>query len=132
MKEITVSTTKRYELVDITEYVEKVVEQSGVGEGIVLVFTPHSTAGVLITENEDNLKSDWLRFFEKMVEGIDFKHNQIDDNADSHILSGLLGQGRTLIVENGRVVRGTWQRVFLVEFDGPRNRRVLIEIIKAK
>jgi len=77
------------------------------------------------------LKNDWLKILKKIVEGEKFEHDRIDDNADSHILSGVLGQGKTLPVENGRIIRGTWQQIFLVELDGPRTRRVVIKAIKS-
>jgi len=91
---------------------------------------PHSTAGILLTENEQGLIQDWLNLFKKITSGINFAHNKIDDNADSHLLSGLVGQGKTLVIEDGRLIRGTWQQIFLAEFDGPRQRRILIKIIK--
>lgn len=130
IKEISVSTSNRYQLVDITNEVEKAVEESKIKEGLCLVFVAHSTAAIVLTENESGLKDDWLKILKKLVAGEDFAHNRIDDNADSHILSGLLGQGKTLAIENGRLVRGTWQQIFLVELDGPRTRRVTIKIIK--
>jgi len=130
IKEINISSQERYQLIDITDGVEKIVKESGVDEGLVLIFTPHSTAAVLITENEDGLKKDWLSFFKKMVSGFDFKHNIIDNNADSHLLSGLLGQGKVLPIENKKLVRGVWQNIFFVELDGPRDRKVVIKIIK--
>ena len=128
MKEFKVPTKNRYQLVDITERIEEIVKESKIGEGIVLVFTPHSTAGILLTENEEGLKEDFLRVFEKMVKGIDFLHNRIDDNADSHILAGIVGQEKTLAIKNGKLVRGTWQQIFLAEFDGPRTRQVFVKI----
>jgi secondary thiamine-phosphate synthase enzyme len=129
LKEFNISTKERYELVDITDRVEKVVEESGVKEGLVLIFAPHSTAGILLTENEEGLKQDWLTFLKKLVSGFDFQHNRIDDNAPSHILSGFIGQGRILPIKDGQIVRGTWQQIFLAEFDGPRSRKVTIKII---
>lgn len=132
MSEFNVSTQERYQLVDITDRVEKIVNESSVEDGIVLVFVPHSTAGILLTENEEGLKQDWLAFLGKLVSGFDFKHDKIDDNADSHILSGLIGQGRALPVKNGQVVRGTWQQIFLLELDGPRNRKITVKIINGK
>ena len=130
LKEINISTTQRYELVDITEKVERIIKESGIKEGEVLIFVPHSTAGILLTENEEGLKKDWLKIFEKITSGIDFFHNRIDDNADSHILSGLVGQEKTLLIKEGEILRGTWQEIFLAEFDGPRNRRVIVKVIK--
>jgi len=129
-KSLIVSSTERYQLVDITDQIEKLVSESKIKEGICLVFVPHSTAAVILTENEEGLKNDWLRVLQKQVEGLNFKHNQIDDNADSHILAGILGQGKTIPIENGRLSRGTWQQIFLVELDGPREREVIIKIIK--
>lgn len=125
MKELKISTQERYQLIDITKEVEKIAKETKVKDGQVLVFVPHSTAGILLTENEEGLKRDWLAVFKKLASG-DFQHNKIDDNADSHILSGLIGQGKTLPVENGRIIRGTWQQIFLAEFDGPRIRKVVI------
>jgi len=129
LKEFNISTEKKYELVDITERVERIVQESNIKDGLVLVFVPHSTAGIVLTENESGLKKDWLKVLKKLVSDFDFLHNQVDNNADSHILSGLIGQGKTLIVENGRLIRGTWQQIFLTEFDGPRTRKVIIKII---
>ncbi len=129
VKEFSISSENRYQLIDITDKVEEMVRESGVKDGLVFIFAPHSTAAIVLTENESGLKQDWLAVLKKMVSGFDFLHNKIDDNADSHILSGLLGQGRTLMVENGRLIRGTWQQIFLVEVDGPRERRIIVKII---
>jgi len=127
-KEFSVSTRERYQLVDITDRVEEMVRQSNVRDGQVLVFVAHSTAAVLLTENEEGLKQDWLDFLKKMVSGMNFRHNLIDNNADSHILSGLIGQGKILPIENHRTVRGTWQQIFLAEFDGPKTRKVVVKV----
>jgi len=97
---------------------------------LVLIFVPHSTAAVLLTENESGLKEDWLKVLEKIVSGFYFLHNQIDNNADSHILSGLVGQGKTLVIENNKLIHGTWQQIFLVELDGPRTRKVIVKVLK--
>lgn len=128
-KGFNIPTENRYQLVDITQEIEEIIEESEIKEGLVLVFVPHSTAGIVLTENEKGLKNDWLEIFKKLTSGIDFQHNRIDNNADSHILSGLIGQGRVLPVKNGRIQRGTWQNIFLAEFDGPRRRRVIVEIV---
>ena len=129
IKEINVSSKNRYQLIDITDKVEGIIRESKVKHGLVLVFAPHSTAGIILTENESGLKEDWLQILKKIVSGPDFLHNRIDDNADSHILSGLLGQGKTLIIENNELIRGTWQQIFLVELDGPRSRRIVVKFI---
>jgi len=74
------------------------------------------------------LKKDWLKILKKLVKGEAFEHDRIDNNAEAHLLSGLLGQGKTLPIKNGSLVRGTWQNIFLIELDGPRSRKVIIEI----
>jgi secondary thiamine-phosphate synthase enzyme len=125
-----IQSQERYQLIDITSQIEKVVSQSRIENGLCLVFTPHSTAAIILTENEERLKRDWLKILKKLVAGFEFEHNLIDNNADSHLLSGLLGQGKTLIIKNGRLVRGTWQQIFLVELDGPKERKVVVKISK--
>ena len=131
IKEFSISSKDRYQLIDITSEVEGIVADSGVKDGLCLVFVPHSTAAIVLTENEEGLKKDWLAVLKKLVSGFDFLHDRIDNNADSHILSGLLGQGKTLPVEKGRLIRGTWQQIFLAELDGPRERRVSVSITSA-
>ncbi|MCD6284061.1 YjbQ family protein [bacterium] len=128
-KELNISTENRYQLVDITEEIEEIVKESKVKNGLLLVFVPHSTSGIVLTENEKGLKNDWIEIFKKLTSGIDFEHNKIDNNADSHLLSGLIGQGRVLPIKDGKIIRGTWQQIFLAEFDGPRERKVIVEII---
>lgn len=128
--EILVKSNHRYQLINITDRVESVVVKSKIKEGLCLIFVPHSTAAIILTENESGLKNDWLKILKKLVDGKEFEHDRIDDNADSHLLSGLLGQGKVLPIENGRMIHGTWQQIFLVELDGPRTRRVNVKIIK--
>ena len=129
-KEFRVSSENHYQLVDVTRKVEEIIGKSGVKDGFCLVFVPHSTAAIILTENEEGLKKDWLVVLKKLVSGFDFLHDRIDNNANSHIISGLLGQGKTLPIENGKLVRGTWQQIFLVELDGPRDRRVVVKLMK--
>ena len=130
LKEFNVSTEDRYQLIDITDRVGEIIRESKVKNGLALIFVPHSTAAILLTENESGLKEDWLKVLKKIVSGIDFAHNQIDNNADSHILSGLIGQGKTLAIENNKLIQGTWQQIFLVELDGPRTRKVIVKVLK--
>jgi secondary thiamine-phosphate synthase enzyme len=129
MNELSISTQERYQLVDITGEVEKIVAKNKVKDGLCLVFVPHSTAAIILTEDESGLKRDWLKILKKWIEGEKFEHDQIDNNADSHLLSGLLGQGKVLPIENSRIIRGTWQQIFLVELDGPKTRKIVIKII---
>jgi secondary thiamine-phosphate synthase enzyme len=130
IEEIEISTKERYELVDITKKVREIIEKKGLKNGLVFIFILHTTAGILITENEEGLKKDWVEFFKKVTKDIDYLHDRLDNNAASHIFSGLLGQEKSLIIKNGNLVLGTWQRIFLAEWDGPRKRKILLKFIK--
>lgn len=130
INEINISTKERYQLIDITDKVETIVKESSVKDGLVFVFTLHTTAGILLNENEEGLKNDWLKVLGKWVSGFNFEHNKNDNNADAHILAGLIGQEKTLPIEDGKIIRGTWQNIFLAEFDGPRTRKIIVKIIR--
>lgn len=123
-RSITIETKSRVQLLDITRYVEQAVKDSGVASGICLVHVAHATAGIIANENESGLTSDFLRKIEQLFpwDG-DYMHNRIDDNAASHLAAGFIGNSRTFPIEAGRLRRGTWQNILLVELDGPRSRR---------
>ncbi len=129
MIEASIQTKERYQLVDITDKIKEEVARSKVSSGTVLVFVTHTTAGLLVTENEPGLVQDWQVFLKKTVEGFNFQHDKIDNNADSHMLAGLLGESKMFIIDNSQLVLGVWQRIFLAEFDGPRERRVIVRVI---
>ena len=122
-QQFTISTSEEIELVDITSRVEEIVSQAKINQGQCLIFVTHSTAAVLITENETGLLNDWEDFIANLPAGQTWAHNQIDNNAEAHLISGLIGQGKILPVKNGKLERGTWQQIFLVELDGPRSQR---------
>ncbi|MEM0350358.1 MAG: secondary thiamine-phosphate synthase enzyme YjbQ [Archaeoglobaceae archaeon] len=126
MISIEIKTRNRNEIVDITEKVEEFLK----GSGIALIFTPHTTASVILNEAESRLLSDIINVLEKLVpKNLDYKHNEIDDNADAHIKASLLGNSVIVPFENGKLQLGTWQRILFVEFDGPRNRRVYVKVL---
>ncbi|RLF05821.1 MAG: YjbQ family protein [Thermoprotei archaeon] len=130
-KELTFRTHKRRELVDITSEVEKAVAESGIANGICLVFAPHATAAIIANEHEPGLMNDIIRKVEEEYpwDG-KWEHNRIDDNAAAHLASAFISSARVFPVRNGRVVRGTWQNIFLLELDGPRSyRRVIVEVM---
>lgn len=130
MEEIVLKTNQQFELVDITAQVEAVVEKSEIKKGICLVFVPHATAALLVNENESGLKNDVLETLEQWFPRGDYQHDRIDDNARAHLGSAFLGQSQIFPIEKGRLVRGTWQNIFLVELDGPRpQRRVVVEAV---
>ena len=129
--EFEISTSKRIEAIDITHEVEKIVEKSKVKNGICQIFLPHATAGIVLEEAESGLirdiEEDVKKRFPKRA---GYEHDRIDDNANSHLASGFIGQSRMLPVKDGRIVRGTWQKPLILELDGPRSmRRVFITII---
>ena len=116
-------------MLDVTGQVQKAVERSGVRSGLACIFTPHTTAGVVINEHDDpDVARDILSTLEKLVprQG-DYRH--YEENSDSHIKSALAGCSQTVIIEEGRLLLGTWQGVFFCEFDGPRQRELWIKII---
>jgi len=129
--EFEISTSRRVQVIDITDKVEKVVKKSGLKNGIVQILVPHATAGIILEENESGLIRDIENKIESMFpKGEGYEHDRIDDNANSHLASGFIGQSRILPIKDGRIVRGTWQRPLLLELDGPRSsRRVFITII---
>ena len=130
-KNIAVSTRDRHQLIDLTRSVEEIVLESRIEEGLCLVHASHATAAVICNENESGLVHDVLqKVAELFPPGAGYRHDRIDDNASSHIASALIGASRTFPVSSGRLVRGTWQNIFLLELDGPRNRRIVnVQII---
>jgi secondary thiamine-phosphate synthase enzyme len=128
-REIQVKTKARNELVDITQQVEKVVEESRITEGICVVVVPHTTAGVTINENADpSVKADIIAKLSELVPAGDRYRHQ-EGNADAHIKAALVGSSQSLLVRGGTLVLGTWQGVFLCEFDGPRTRQVRVRVV---
>jgi len=125
-----VNTSERVEIRDITREVDTVLKNSGVKEGLLNVYSRHSTSAVVINENETGLLRDFQLALQKLVpEGAGYHHDRIDNNADSHIRGFLLGGSQTIPVENGRIMLGTWQSIFFVELDGPRQRKLTVTVI---
>jgi secondary thiamine-phosphate synthase enzyme len=128
-KELKILTKEKNELINITAKVEDVVNKSGINTGICLVYVPHTTAGVIINENADpDVKTDLLDALEKMVPKINFKHDE--GNSDAHLKSLICGKEKSLVVEKGSLKLGTWDGLFLAEFDGPRNRKIFVKIVE--
>ena len=125
-KAITLSTNEKYQLVDLTETVEKIVSESQVANGLCLVHASHATAAIVCNEHESGLIHDILRKVKEIFPpSAGYLHDRIDDNASGHIASALIGASRTFPIEGGQLVRGTWQNIFLLELDGPRSRRTV-------
>jgi secondary thiamine-phosphate synthase enzyme len=123
-----VATSSRSQMVDITAKVRETVRQAEVESGKCLVYVPHTTAGITINESADPaVAADILEHLEKLVPQGRYRHRE--GNADSHIKASLMGFSLTIILEGGELVLGTWQGIFLCEFDGPRKRRVKVKVI---
>ena len=129
MREIEVKTSKEFEIVDITHSIEEIVKESGVKEGIAVIFTKHTTTSLIINENEPRLLRDIERLFKGLVpkEGR-YAHNSIDRNAHSHLRAILMNPSLTVPIEDGKLFLGTWQSILFIDLDGPRIRKVLVKI----
>jgi secondary thiamine-phosphate synthase enzyme len=130
MEKINIKTTKRIDLIDITEEIQNVVSKSKVKNGICFLFCPHTTAGLTINENADpSVRRDIINTLNKLVpENAGYSH--MEGNADSHVKSSLLGSSLTIFIEGGRLSFGTWQGIYFCEGDGPRQREVWIKFLE--
>ena len=133
MPTITLSTSKKHELIDITAKVKEIVKNSKVKEGRCFIYVPHATAAITINENADpNIQTDIIKAVNKIVlEHDNYLHDSIDNNAAAHIKSTIIGVSKAIPISNGKLQLGTWQDLFFCEFDGPRsNRKVIVKVIK--
>lgn len=121
--------TPKEGLVDITAEVTEAISESGVNEGICVVYCPHTTAAITINENADpDVRTDFISGFDKVFPDFEsFRH--AEGNSDAHIKSSAVGASETLIVTAGRPLLGTWQGVYFCEFDGPRNRKFYVKVM---
>ncbi|MCW3133915.1 MAG: secondary thiamine-phosphate synthase enzyme YjbQ [Methanophagales archaeon] len=132
MERIEIGTRESTELIDITGKVKEIVKSKngGIDSGICVVFTKHTTSGIIINENESGLKSDILALLNGLIpEGKGYLHDRIDDNAHAHLRAVVLGSSVTIPIEKGDLALGTWQSIFFVECDGPRRREVYVKVI---
>ncbi|MGD9780132.1 secondary thiamine-phosphate synthase enzyme YjbQ [Methanomethylovorans sp.] len=126
-----IDTNLAVELIDITDNVLEDVNKSSIRSGICVISTPHTTTAIVINENEPGLLSDMFTLLNKLVPpGAGYDHDRIDNNADSHLRAMLLGSSETIPIVDGKLVLGTWQRIFFVELDGPRQRKANITLIR--
>ncbi len=127
-QEITVRTDSRNQLIDITHKIQKLVDDSDINDGMVVIFVPHTTAAITINENADpSVKSDFLSYLERLIpRESGFRHSE--GNSDAHIKASLVGSEVTVFISAGRLDLGTWQGIYFCEFDGPRSRRIIVKI----
>lgn len=131
MHEFRVETERRTHFVNIDQQVQDAIDTSGVEEGLAHVFVPHTTAGVTINENADpDVRADMDRILDRMVpwEG---GYAHAEGNSAAHVKTSLMGSHQTVFVHGGRLAFGTWQSLFLCEFDGPRTRKVWVQVVPA-
>ncbi len=126
---LSVNTTKHTEMVDITEMIQKAVKESGIRDGICTVFIPHTTAAVTINENADpDVVRDFTAEINKIVPWEDgYRH--MEGNSAAHLKASMIGFSEQIIVDDGRLVLGTWQGIWFCEFDGPRRRSVYVKLM---
>jgi secondary thiamine-phosphate synthase enzyme len=130
LEKITVSTQTRCQLVDITNEIKKCVNKQKIKEGVLHIFCPHTTAAVTVNENYDpSVQSDISETLSKLIpHHAHYAHTE--GNADAHIKAAVMGSSRTLFIHNGEIAFGSWQGIYLCEFDGPRTREVWVKISK--
>ncbi|MEA1912300.1 MAG: secondary thiamine-phosphate synthase enzyme YjbQ [candidate division WOR-3 bacterium] len=126
--ELSISTHLRNEFVDVTDKVKSIINESGVKDGFILLYVPHTTAAVTINEDYDpSVRRDILdKLTELVPHGAGYAH--IEGNADSHIKSSLIGPSEFIPIRDGNIELGRWQGIFFCEFDGPRSRKLLVEV----
>ncbi len=126
----TLITNKRTEFLDISNIIQQEIDNSKIDNGIVVIFTPHTTAGITINENADpDVKTDLDYKINKMIPEYDSNYLHSEGNSDSHLKSSLFSPSLSLIFENKKLILGIWQAIYFCEFDGPRNRKYYIKII---
>lgn len=129
LRSIQLQTHSRIEFKDVTSEIQKLVADSGLRSGVCYVFTPHTSAAVLVQENDDPaLQKDVDNFLSGLApRDKNYHHN--DGNCDAHLKASVIGCSKTLIVEKGRLLLGRWQGVFFCEFDGPRERQLHVKLV---
>ena len=127
-----VRSSTQNEFIDITHFVQEAAQKTGVEDGICIIYIPHTTAAVTINENADpSVPQDIVMELNKVVP-VEDRYHHLEGNSAAHIKASLLGCSQTVLVESGKLVLGTWQGIFFCEFDGPRNRKVHVKVMKAE
>jgi secondary thiamine-phosphate synthase enzyme len=124
-----VETRSRVEFKDVTGLIQKLIAESGIRSGTCVVFVPHTTAAILVNENDDPALQKDLDNFLKQLAPRDRAYHHNDGNCDAHLKASVIGSSKSLLIESGRLVMGRWQGVYFCEFDGPRRRDLRVKII---
>ena len=128
MQKISVSTRRREELVDITSSVEEAVDKAGIVAGICTLYCPHTTAAITVNEGADPCVAEDMVVGLRRLIPSDWDFSHMEGNSDAHLKACLMGPSETVIIDDGRLVLGTWQRIFFCEFDGPRKRTFFVQM----
>lgn len=129
IKRLEVQTSSRTQLIDITSQVKAFLRNVAISSGIIVVYVPHTTCGITINENADpSVKEDISAFLSSIIP-FEGTYSHAEGNSDAHIKASITGSSVTIIVESGALILGTWQGIFLAEYDGPRKRSILIKVI---
>jgi secondary thiamine-phosphate synthase enzyme len=124
-----VQTHARSEMIDVTSRVEKLVAKHGVTDGYVIVYVPHTTAAVTINENADpDVKSDMLKKLQALIPQQETYYEHAEGNSDSHVKTSVVGNSVTVLIDGGKLVLGQWQGIYFCEFDGPREREMMVKM----
>jgi len=130
LQQFTIQTNKRDQMIDVTDKVQEVVDQSGMKGSVVVVYCPHTTAGITINENADpDVKRDMLRRFDEVYPWHHELDRHMEGNTAAHLKASTVGASQHVIVTEGRLLLGTWQGIYFCEFDGPRTRTFYVKII---
>lgn len=132
MVEFLVPTKQRFELINIEQELNNQLALVRPGDGLAHIFVPHSTCGLVLNEDEPNLKKDFLRVFKFIEQLGPFGHDELDNNASAHLLASIFGQSLVLPIADGKIKKGAWQQIILAEFDGPRERKVIVTTVSAR
>ncbi len=126
---ISITTSKKQEMIDITNKVYSIVKKSKIREGVCNIFVMHTSAAIIINENYDpNICLDIIDALNGMVPKLEWRHNKVDGNAEAHIKAAILGPHEIIPLKDGKMQLGKWQSPMLVELDGPRKREIIIQI----
>ncbi len=129
MEKFKIVTKKREELVDITSQVQQLISSSSISTGLCVLYCPHTTAALTINEGADpDVAKDIVKGFAKLVPR-DWPFAHMEGNSDAHLKASMIGPSLTVLIEGGKLVLGTWQRIFFCEFDGPRSRSALVKLV---
>ena len=126
---INIKTATREEIIDITAKVQRFISDQKVDSGIIVIYSPHTTAAITVNENADpDVKADITSFLNKTIPQYhNFKH--LEGNSDAHLKGSLMGFSQTFIIEKGKLLLGTWQGIYFMEFDGPRDRKLFLKLV---